>query len=152
LIAALIGAVIASIGFGGGFYYLLRSGRLAIKGRAAKAAPVAAANTHLVALDPLLVNLADAGGSAYLRLSMTLQVEDDTAKKGAEAKGSIGGDDVMAGIRDTALAVLGRETADELLAADGKERLKAELKRSLAEHNAGLKVKQIFFTDFLVQR
>ena len=83
----LIGAVIASIGFGGGFYYLLRSGRLSIKGRVAKAAPVAAANTHLVALDPLLVNLADAGGSAYLRLSMTLQVEDDAPKKGRGGKG-----------------------------------------------------------------
>lgn len=152
LIAVLAGVVIASIGFGGGFYYLLHSGRLLIKGRPAKAAPVVVVNTHMVALDPLLVNLADEGGSAYLRVSMTLQVEDEAVKKGAEAKNDKAGNDAVAGVRDTALAVLGRETAEDLLAPDGKERLKAELKQSLAEHNADLKVKQIFFTDFLVQR
>jgi flagellar FliL protein len=48
--------------------------------------------------------------------------------------------------------VLGRQTADGLLAADGKEHLKTELKSALVEHNADLKVKDVFFTDFLVQR
>jgi flagellar basal body-associated protein FliL len=30
--------------------------------------------------------------------------------------------------------------------------LKAELKKALSEHNADLKVIDVFFTDFLVQR
>jgi flagellar FliL protein len=149
LIALLIGVLVASVGFSGGLYYLLRSGRLIIKDLPQKTASAAPVKTHLVALDPLLVNLADAG--AYLRLSMTLQVEDDAGKKGAEAK-SAKGDDATVGIRDTALAVLGRETSADLLSPGGKERLKAELQRALAEHNADLKVKQIFFTDFLVQQ
>jgi flagellar FliL protein len=38
------------------------------------------------------------------------------------------------------------------MAADGKEKLKAEIKSALAEHNADLKVLDVFFTDFLVQR
>ena len=58
----------------------------------------------------------------------------------------------MAAVRDTVLTVLGRQTADGLLAADGKEHLKAELKSAIAEHNPDLKVKDVFFTDFLVQR
>ena len=61
-------------------------------------------------------------------------------------------DDAGAAVRDTVLTVLGRQTADSLLATDGKEHLKSELKAALAEHNRDLKVTDVFFTDFLVQR
>ena len=44
------------------------------------------------------------------------------------------------------------QTADGLLAINGKEHLKDELKKAFAEHNADLKVMDVFFTDFLVQR
>ena len=71
---------------------------------------------------------------------------------GEKTKDDKGTEDAVAAVRDTVLAVLGRQTADGLLAADGKEHLKAELKAALAEHNADLKVKDVFFTDFLVQR
>jgi flagellar protein FliL len=103
------------------------------------------------------VNLADAGGSSYLRVALTLRVADVIDKKGAKATGEKGKDvrgaeDAVAAVRDTGLTVLGRQTADGLLAADGKEHLKTELKVALAQHNADLKVKDVFFTDFLVQR
>jgi flagellar FliL protein len=58
----------------------------------------------------------------------------------------------VAAVRDTVLMVLGRQTADGLLAVDGKEHLKSELKAALSERNTDLKVKDVFFTDFLVQR
>jgi flagellar FliL protein len=48
--------------------------------------------------------------------------------------------------------VLGRQTSEGLLSVDGKERLKAELNAAMAEHNADLKVTDMFFTEFLVQR
>jgi flagellar FliL protein len=109
-------------------------------------------------LDPLLVNLADVGGSSYLRVALTLRVPDPADKKGSQTKDGKNKDDkntsdeVAAAVRDTVLTVLGRQTADGLLAADGKEHLKSALKAALAEHNADLKVKDIYFTDFLVQR
>jgi len=108
-------------------------------------------------LEPLLVNLADAGSSSYLRIALTLRVADVIEKRIAKGdneknKDDKSSDDSVAAVRDTVLAVLGRQTADGLLASDGKERLKAELKAALAEHNAELKVKDVFFTDFLVQR
>jgi flagellar FliL protein len=113
--------------------------------------------THAMVLEPLLVNLADAGGSSYLRMALTLRVADVADKKGGKAKeekssDSKGNDETVAAVRDTVLTVLGQQTADGLLAADGKQHLKTELKAALNEHNTELKVMDVFFTDFLVQR
>lgn len=158
LIAVVVGVAIATLGIGGVMYYLARSGRLPLQHAvAAKAEPAAPVATHAMVLEPLLVNLADAGGSAYLRVSVTLRVEDAAGKESAKAKeegpgGDKSGSDAVAAVRDTALTVLGRETADSLLAADGKDRLKAELKAALSKQNPDLKVTDVFFTDFLVQR
>jgi flagellar FliL protein len=110
-----------------------------------------------MALEPVLVNLADPGGSSYLRVALTLRVADVEEGKDAKAKEEKlkedkAASDAVASVRDTTLMVLGRQTADGLLAADGKEHLKADLKKAFAEHNADLKVMDVFFTDFLVQR
>jgi flagellar FliL protein len=150
--------VIATLGVGGGVYYLARTGRLPMQGVAAqKTEDIALGTTHAMALEPVLVNLADAGGSSYLRVALTLRVADVVEKKGAKTEGDKNkddktADDRVAAVRDTVLTVLGRETADGLLTADGKERLKTELKAALAAHNSDLIVKDVFFTDFLVQR
>jgi flagellar protein FliL len=157
LIAVVLGVVIATLAIGGLVYYMARSGRLPLQHTAAaKAEPVAPLPTHMMTLEPMLVNLADAGGSAYLRISMTLRVVDATkgvkTKEDENAAGGKGGDAAVAAVRDTALTVLGRQSADGLLAVDGKERLKTELKTAFAANNRDLKVADVFFTDFLVQR
>ncbi len=158
LIAVVAGVVIATLGVGGVVYCLAHTGRLSVQGGAAqKTEAIASATTHAMVLEPLLVNLADGGGSSYLRVALTLRVADVADKKSAKAndekgKDDKGTDDAVAAVRDTVLTVLGRQTADGLLAADGKEHLKIELKAALAEYNADLKVKDVFFTDFLVQR
>lgn len=153
LAAILIGAAIVSLGVCGVVYYFVSSGRLMKRWSAAAKVRVAMEpQTRLMVLEPLLVNLADEGGNTYLRLSLTLQIADGAAKKSPNTKDKEGTEDAMAAVRDTALTVLGRQTANNLLAIDGKERLKIDLKKALAEHNPNLKVKQIFFTDFLVQR
>ncbi len=48
--------------------------------------------------------------------------------------------------------MLGRQRPEDLLAPEGKERLKQALKASIAEHVPESKVTEIYFTDFLVQR
>jgi flagellar FliL protein len=157
LIAVVAGVLVTALGIGGVVYYLARTGKLPLHtGGVAvvKTEPVVPITTHAIMLEPLLVNLADAGGASYLRVALTLRVADATAKKDAKPKEekSKDGDEAVAAVRDTTLMVLGRQTADRLLAPDGKERLKAELKSALATHNTDLKVTDIFFTDFLVQR
>lgn len=158
LIAVVVGVVIAALGVGSVVYYLARTGRLPTQnGALQKTELVLPTTTHAMVLEPLLVNLADAGNSSYLRVALTLRVRDAVDKKDAKAKDekikdNKDPDDAAAAVRDTVLTVLGRQTADDLLAADGKEHLKTALKTALAEQNADLKVTDVFFTDFLVQR
>lgn len=114
-------------------------------------------STHPVALEPLLVNLSDADGHAYLRVSLTLQVEDKPLGKGEKpstAEASVPGkaaNSFEAAERDAALTVIGRQTSTALLAPDGKERLKQQLAGELAERIPDVTVKEILFTEFLVQ-
>ncbi len=157
LIAVIAGVVIAALGAGGAMYYLARTGRLPVPSTPMKKTEgTGPAATHALVLEPILVNLADAGGTSYLRLALTLQVADADEKKDAKANGekdsSTRPDEQIAAVRDTALTVLGRQTADDLLAADGKDHLKAALRSAFAVHNPDLKVTDVFFTDFLVQR
>lgn len=157
LSAVLAGIVIAGLVVGGGMFWLSRTGRLPLQAASpAKVSQTVPAATHLVALDPLVVNLADAGGSAYLRVTIALQVADAADRRGTVSAGKkadeANGNESVVEMRDTAISVLGQQTSADLLATGGKERLKSQLKAAFAGHDPELKVMDIFFTDFLVQR
>ena len=163
LILSMMAAVLVSVALlAGAAYFLVKSGRLALPGGAAapavaaKVEPVASA-THPMALEPMVVNLADEGGKTFLRLGLTLVVQDPEPKKGdkpkeEKPKEAKGPNEAEAAVRDVALEVLGRQTATGLLMPEGKEHLKEELKEKLKEKDAALKVSEVFFTEFLVQR
>jgi flagellar FliL protein len=156
LAAVVLGVVVSSAAVGGFIYYMLRSGKLPIRTIATPAAPAAQpAKTHMTTLEPLLVNLADASGTSFLKIGLTLEVADPDEKTAKEAKGEgakPAGHEADAAVRDTALTVLGRETSEQLLAPGGKELLKKELKEALAARHPEIKVADLFFTEFLVQR
>jgi flagellar FliL protein len=160
----LVLAMVVTVGgaVGGGIYWLTRSGRLPVQAASSAAAAVAKVEppkTRLIQLDPMLVNLADQDGTGYLRLVIVLRVDEPELKKDEKPKEEkppekgktiVNEDDVM--VRDAALAVLGRETSGTLLAPEGKEHLKQALHAALAEHVPTLKVEDVLFTEFLVQR
>jgi len=167
---AIVAAAIVSVALAGGiFYWMARSGHLPVAGgsvastapataKAAVPAAVAIPKSHPVVLEPLLVNLADQGGTAYLRVSITLRVLDDVPVKGEKPKdekpekGKPAVDENEAAVRDTALDVIGRMSAVELLQTDGKDKLKHRLTQAIAQRVPELKVTGIFFTEFLVQQ
>lgn len=153
VVSVVLGIVIAVATVGGVVYYLLRSGKFPVQSAPA-AIPQPTVKTHAVVLEPLLVNLADNSGNAYLRAAITLQVADpiERPKENKEAETRVPSKGSDAAVRDTVLAVLGHQTSDALLAPDGKEHLKAELKAAIAERNPEVKVMDVFFTEFLVQR
>lgn len=161
LVIAVVVAVIVAVGLcGTAAFWLVRSGRIpalsGVKTVEAATSPVPVP-THLVVLEPLLVNLADQDGRAYLRVSLTLRVEDKPLAKGekpaaeaAPAKGKTQ-NEFEAAERDAALSVLGRQTSGDLLAETGKERMKQQLKQAFAERIPEVKVKEVLLTEFLVQ-
>jgi flagellar FliL protein len=160
VMAVVLAVVLAVSGAGGVLYWLVKSGKLPLPAGPTKTITVmGAAKTHEIALEPLLVNLADEGGRAYLRVTMTLSVEDPPplakGEKAPEEKAPEKGKVVIehdAEIRDAALGVIGSETAEELLAPDGKAELKTKLREAVAKEVPALKVDDLFFTEFLVQR
>ena len=152
IIAVALGVIVSVAAVGGVGYYLIRSGKLRLQTAplAQSAMAPALAKTHAVMLEPMVVNLADSAAGAYLRLSMTLNVADPIDAPAKEEKSV--NKEAEAALRDTALTVLGKQTSEGLLAADGKERLKKELKAAFIAHNPDMKVMDLFITEFLVQR
>ena len=161
IVAAVLICVLLLVGM---VYYLAKSGRLgaftaggSVTPTVARAETIAAPSTHTVVLEPMVVNLADEDGKTYLRLGLTLRVLDPELKKDEKAKEEQPKEgkttsDADAAVRDTALEVLGHQRAETLLGTQGKEQLKTELKAAIAQRNPELKVTEVFFTEFLVQR
>jgi flagellar FliL protein len=100
-------------------------------------------------LESFVVNLADPEENRFLRVGIDLGLENPLpAKEGKGGEGEI----PTARIRDCILVVLSSWHSDTLLAPDGKQKLKDELVRALRARVPELGVREIYFTDFLVQR
>lgn len=159
ILGVIVAALFSTGAVGGVAYWAIKTGKLPIAGVKTVTVVIAAEpiKTKLVPLDPLLVNLADADGKGYLRVALTLKVEDPPVLKDAkpkeekEAKGAPK-NEFEAQERDAAFGILGKETSEQLLAVDGKERLKSDLKAALVEHVPEIKVDEVLITEFLVQR
>ncbi len=156
--AMLVAVVLGAGGVGGGMLYMLKSGKLdgAGGGGVQKVEAHEVVKTHGIVMEPILVNLMDPGGKSFLRVAMTIQVEDEPKVKGAKeekpAPGAKVPTEAETAARDTVLTVLGQQSAESLLEPSGKEELKTRLKAELKTRNPALKVSDLFFTEFLVQR
>jgi flagellar FliL protein len=95
-------------------------------------------------LETFVLNLADPGTRSYLRVGIDLGLGREKAKADEALP--------IAQARDTILSVLSQARVDDLLTANGKDKLKADLLRALQERVPGLMVKEIYFTEFLIQR
>lgn len=102
-----------------------------------------------VPLDNLVVNLADAGGNRYAQVGVTIQVAD--VKTSDIVKG------FMPSIRNGILLLTSQRTSEELLGAQGKERLAADIltfvqtETGLTPGRSGSPVEAILFVSFIVQ-
>jgi flagellar basal body-associated protein FliL len=97
-----------------------------------------------LALETFVVNLSGSGERGYLRAGISLGLSHPLAARNQ--------DEVpMALVRDTVLSVLSSARSEQLLQAEGKPQLKAELLRALQERVPQLGVQDVYFTEFLVQ-
>lgn len=102
----------------------------------------------VIHLESFVVNLADPDQNAFLRVGIDLGLGKQLPEGKAPDKNS----PLTPQIRDAVLTVLSSCRSDSLLAADGKIKLKEQLLQALHERAQELDVKEVYFTEFLVQR
>lgn len=111
------------------------------------------AATVILPLESFTVNLADPEEGRFLRATMALGVDGQLpAIAKGENKPVETGQVSMATIRDSIITVLAQCTSDQLLSPAGKAKLKADIIASLNHDVPDLHVREVYFTEFLVQR
>ncbi|HEY6292734.1 MAG TPA: flagellar basal body-associated FliL family protein [Terriglobia bacterium] len=99
-------------------------------------------------LESFVVNLADPDQTAFLRIGIDLGVGQTGSGGNSADKNS----PVLPKIRDSILSVLTTWQSVGLLAPEGKMKLKGQLLSVLHEQVPEVPVKEVYFTEFLVQR
>lgn len=134
------------LGGGGAAYWMLAgSGAADAKAEAApepEPKPAGAA----VPLDPFVVNLADPGGTRFLRVTLSLIVEDE-----AHALELGENELVKMRVRSAILELLAQQTADRLVTPEGKAELKTAIAEGAAHAVVELHVTDVLFSEFIVQ-
>jgi flagellar FliL protein len=95
-------------------------------------------------LDPFVVNLADPKGKRYLKVKITLELD---ASPNAKAKA----DKLVPKMQDMVIMMLTSLSFEEVMAPEGKIRIKEELLERFNQILRPDRVKNLFFTDFVIQ-
>ena len=104
---------------------------------------------YLVPLEGFTVNLADPEETHFLRVTISLGI--DKLPEGVQKDKPTAAIPV-ARVRDAILAVLTSCKADELLTPDGKIQVKKNVLAAVQKNVPELGVRDVYFTEFLVQR
>jgi flagellar FliL protein len=113
-----------------------------------KEAELAEAIEHggVVPLEPFVVNLADEGVARYLRIKVTLMVDDkDKAKEVIENLALTGK------VKDVILQTLSRKTSTDLINEEGKNKLRHEIHEGIGRYFKEPKLTDVMFTEFVIQ-
>ena len=140
--------LVLTIGLAAGFFMmwnklsaLSTQANMAVTSQNGKAQ--AAALGPLYSLDTFIVNLADAGRSRYLRVTMDLELANSSdAGKLTER---------LPQIRDSILMILPAKQFDDIASMEGKMALRDEILAKLNSLFGNTVVTNIFFTEFVVQ-
>ena len=127
LIIIIAAVAVLALGGGGGYFYISKQRAAAAAEDGEEAAPAKSAKdahkappTYLP-LDNMVVNLADPGGERVAQVGITLELLD--AKATDQVKG------YLPTIRSGVLMLISQRTAEELLKAEGKEKLAKDILR-----------------------
>ena len=145
-------AALVLAGAGGGLYWWWQ--RPPVSPRAAAAAAAAAkvqerhdpADSGVVSFDPFVANLADEGGSRFLRAVLKLVVEGAEAAKEVEESAV-----EKAQLQSAILEVITVQTADVLVTPEGTAELKKQVIEKANRIVRGTRVTDVLITEFVVQ-
>lgn len=94
-------------------------------------------------LEPFTVNLLSESGRRYLKVEMNLEIGGEELSPELEEKKPI--------FRDIIIRQLSSKSLEEISTLKGKDKLKEEIVRELNTRLKDGKVKNVYFTDFVVQ-
>ena len=94
-------------------------------------------------LDQFIVNLLSENGSRFLKTKIDMEQSDEKLTPELDKKKAL--------IRDIVIRTLSAKTYEEVSTAKGKDRLKDEIVGKINEVLSDGYVKNIYFTDFVVQ-
>ncbi len=134
--------------FGGGLIYFLKPSFLAsflpnYAGLQAEKDTAKKEKGFLYKMDPLIVNLADAETLHYLKIKIDLESTEEKPNEEFEKR--------LPQIRDTILLLLSTKERKALMDAEGKNKLRAEIREKVNQLLKNFKIKDIYFTEFLIQ-
>jgi flagellar FliL protein len=150
LIAGAAVLVLAGAGGGGYWWWSHRAPADPKSAEAAAAAeklePHAPEDAGIVGFEPFVANLADEGGTRFLRASLKLVVAGaDTAKEVEENAVE------RAQLQSAILEILTVHTAEQLVTPEGKAALKKEILEKTGHVLHSARVTDVLFTEFVVQ-
>lgn len=100
-------------------------------------------------LDNMVVNLADQGGSRFVQVGITLQLDDIATSDQIKA--------FMPTVRNGILIILSQRTTEELLQVQGKEQLAADITAEVSRQlgygqgNRRNPIQAVLFSSFIIQ-
>ncbi len=95
------------------------------------------------AVDNLVVNLMSEGGSRYAKFAVALELDAQELAPEMLAKKAL--------VTDIVITVVSSKTAEELMNIKGKEAVKNEIMEKVNERLKDGRVKNVYFTNFVVQ-
>lgn len=152
-----VGALVVMLG-GGGYWFMGRAAAAPKeKSKVTHKADDAAADDEedtedtsdkaLLPLEPFVVNLADEGGTHFLRTNIQLILGAKEAQAAELAEKKV---ETMP-IRSAILELLAQQKAASLVTPEGKEELKTAIKKRVAKVFKKYKIKEVLFSEFVVQ-
>jgi flagellar FliL protein len=130
--------VVVALGVGGGWYAMRRPAS-AMKSEAS-------ASRGLVTFEPFVVNLADPGGSRFIRITLSVVVDDEkVASKITDTPVS------LKEARSAILELLSEQNSAGLVTPEGKQALKKAIIERVSKIFVDAKVTDVYFAEFVVQ-
>lgn len=103
-------------------------------------------NGAVVGLEPFVVNLADTDSPRYLRVTISLMVDDKD-----EVEEVVENATMLSKTRDVILQTLSRKRSDEIIDEEGKNHLRAEILERLEPYYERPRIVDVMFTEFVIQ-
>ena len=94
-------------------------------------------------MDTFIVNLVGGMGKNYLKARIELEMDDVKLTEEINKR--------LPQFRDAILTLLSSKTNDDIRTLEGKYQLRAEIISTLNQYLGPGKIKNVFFTDFIIQ-